>query len=127
MNDVNREVAEKVMGWEVLDVDCIPGERLMWASREVDSIGYKYFKPQITVKDFDPLHKIEHAWMVVEKFESWEVYKGHVFDRNEKDRYMVRIWTEPGTSRHFSSDWQATAQEAICKAALAVLAAKEGE
>ncbi|MFA5132908.1 MAG: hypothetical protein WC444_06305 [Candidatus Paceibacterota bacterium] len=111
MNDVNREVAEKVMGWEVLDIDLPPGEKRMWASHEVDSIGYKYFKPQIAVKDFDPMHRIEHAWMVVEKFDGCL----HLRQHNKNGKWEA-FFCDAGPGHEAEGD---TAQEAICKAALA--------
>ena len=110
MNDVNREVAEKVMGWRL---DFNPFVAYMW----VDGNRCTGFKE----KDFDPMHRIEHAIMALEKFVAWDI-KCRIDDETYKKWYVCDIWN--GTNWYESNLKADTAPEAIC---LASLKAKEGE
>ncbi len=112
MNDVNREVAEKVMGWtEECPTD---PRRLYWKGSQ----GPLETHPAAAMigRYFDPLHKIEHAWMVVEKFDGCL----HLRQHNKNGKWEA-FFCDAGPGHEAEGD---TAQEAICKAALA---AKEGE
>ena len=58
--EINRAVAERVMGWE-FQPPCIDAPLGWWNSPD-----------ELDVDDWDPYHRIEHAWMVVERVTSPE-------------------------------------------------------
>ena len=55
--DVNRIIAEKVMGWVL------------------NSQGWWMHNGKVASKDFDPLHNISHAMMALEKFDDVVIAK----------------------------------------------------
>lgn len=116
--EVNREIAEKVM-------DAYKGMPFQWST--IFSIY-----PQWVIHDgsknayvenytvFDPMLRIEHAWMVVEKFRQ-AGYWCHLFGRPEK--WSCGMAHLKDTTKNDVLVDATTAQEAIC---LAALKAKEG-
>ena len=109
--EVNMEIATRVMGWtEATPTD---PRRLYWKG----SLGPLETSPAAAMigRYFDPMHRIEHSWMVVEKLESRQFIV-----EQKHDRWICNI--QDKTGKWFDVDPQATAQEAIC---LAVLKAKE--
>jgi hypothetical protein len=106
MNDVNSKIATLIMGWHKNGVWWEDGNTI-----ELLGTG------EIGVDYFDPIHRIEYAWMVVEKIES----RKFIIER-KYDRWLCNI--QDKTGKWFDVDPQATAQEAIC---LAALKAKEVE
>jgi len=69
-SEINRLIAEKVMGWTITDF--FQGHK--WETKEEWWCGKDYRK-MVSVKDFDPYHRIEHAMMALEKFKFWSIYK----------------------------------------------------
>ena len=106
---VNREIAEKVMKFYTL------GNSTRWWFGDCgrDNLtNFSYIPGAIDY--FDPMHRIEHSMMALEKFPYWELGK-------DEDGYycMITLLDESTVP----SGRAKTKEEAIC---LAALAAKEG-
>ena len=96
-DEINKAVAEKVMGWTIRDT-----KRLY------------YYEPGILISEWNPAERIDHAWMVLEKFQYWtmnklgdKVFFRIVFDYDEEKG--IGKWTKAEAD---------TAPMAICLAAL---------
>jgi hypothetical protein len=92
---INREFAEKVMGW-------IPNEDGDWDLPDGEWCGFYE-------DEWDPYHRIDHAWMGLEKFEYWKLER---VDNEYECRIIIvgRVYK--------NTYWQDTAPAAICLACL---------
>ena len=100
--EINRRIAEEVMGWTF---------------RRLATMNLEYWEgasEMLRVQDWNPCERIDHAWMVVEKFDGFKIEKLN-------NAYACRIH---GRQVGEWDKWYATAQMAIC---LASLEAKEGK
>lgn len=104
MTDINRAVAEKVMGWDYDHLGGVLDDRQHPAWIAQDSSW-------IRVEDWNPSKRIDHAWMVVEKFRKVDIHRRF-------DEYNCII------DEKYESRWQDAAPMAISLAALE--AVKEG-
>ena len=113
--EINREIAEKHMGWH--EVSYAPMmSPMMHAHWWADITGYKWY----LVKEFDPMHRIDHAMMALEKFPQWELRK----DTWGDNRVTYSCDIVNPDFEHFTKS-MATAQEAICLAVLEAVKGKE--
>lgn len=93
--EINRKVAEKVMGWS-LQPDTY------WWTSGLPSNGWNAW---------DPYHRIYHAWMILEKFPDWTL------DRLN-GVVTCRLLLATGDEGKWTKGTADTAQAAICMAAL---------
>lgn len=107
MNDVNREIAEKVMEGVILS------DWSLWLANR------SHNKP---IANWNPMYRIEHAWMVVEKLNKMPLRFVSVEYIMVQYDYLWKATFWNGMN-HIEARGN-TAQEAIC---LAALKAKEVE
>ena len=104
--EINREIAEKVMGWHSF--------AFHWCKPAKDADG-EFVMP---IDDWDPYHRIDHAWMVVEKITSIPTTLEES-ERAWNTRFMLLF--------ERASLWACNAKEAAKRISLAALEAVKEE
>lgn len=110
--EINREVAEKVNGWHMVYEDHL-GEA--WWS---DNLGLK-----ISIADWNPAERIDHAWMVVDKLKAMGYYIEIGIHPDESEVYCALVGDKytgiiDKLKKECFSKSADTAPMAICLAAL---------
>jgi len=121
MSEINRLIAEKCMGWHIVEGG--------WGD---DFPGPSYYVEDtwiMKVASFDPYHRIEHAHMVLKKFG-----KDYILTKFEGKfallfviRQILPIDDQPELCATYFRDthWCTTPQAAICEAIKGALEGKE--
>ena len=113
MTDINRQVAEQVMGFEYT---------LHFYSKSNDDAWswYKDGRFYLEESDFNPSENISDAWLVVEKMRElkWDFELKTPSQRSIKQNGCKPAWATFANGFTYGDSVAETAQLAICKAAL---------
>lgn len=107
---INREIAERIMGAHEgppFDFSRMFSTNGSWLIHDGSRNHYVQ-----NYSEFNPAERIDHAWMVVEKFAEYDLRKRHI---KGKAKYGCAIFGKLG--KEFRGE-AATAPMAICLAAL---------
>ena len=101
MDDLNERAALEVMGW---------------------SEDYKGKRHRVSQEDWDPLHNIAHAWLLVEEMRKKPRIKRHKFDQLLRTTYIA----QNGDSPFYESFTTWLHPAAICRAAVSACEKEKG-